>query len=85
MNDSKIVTIIQTYKIFRNVTVEHSWYDLEERTIEREIDTEGRVLSEEEVDRRIVDENCEPEEEEVGRDENLPDDELVEETFAEEE
>jgi hypothetical protein len=84
MGDSKYLKITQTIKVWHNVTIERSWYDIEERAIVREIDTDGRVVSEEVQDTRIVEAECELEEEELSRDEDTPDEELIEETFDDE-
>jgi hypothetical protein len=62
MSDTKIIHIIQTVHVDHNETVERSWYDVVERTIERSIDDEGNILSDEIIDEVVIEEGLEVEE-----------------------
>ena len=84
MSDIKIITIIQDVRVPHNQTVLQTWYDLVERMIEREIDTEGTIVSEEVVSEEIWESRCDFEEEIIEADEHLEEEEIIREKFDDE-
>jgi hypothetical protein len=79
MSAAKTIRIIQTVHVDHNETVERSWYDVVERTIERSLDEDGNVLAEDIVDEQVIEEGLDPVEEVIATDEETEADEVVEE------
>jgi hypothetical protein len=79
MSAAKTIRIIQTVHVDHNETVERSWYDVVERTIERSLDEHGNVLAEDIVDEQVIEEGLDPIEEIIATDEETEADEVVEE------
>ncbi len=80
MAQTKILTIVQTIHVSHRETVERRWYDVVEKTIEREIDVDGAVVEESVVDETVVDEHVDLEEDVVDSEQ---DEEIVDEEFVE--
>jgi hypothetical protein len=79
MSDAKTIRIIQTVHVDHNETVQRSWYDVVERTIERSLDEDGNVLAEDIVDEQVIEEGLDPVEEIIATDEETKADEVMEE------
>jgi hypothetical protein len=85
MRERKTIRLIQTVHISHNETIERSWYDVVERTIERSLDTEGNILAEEIVEEQVIEEGLDPTEEILSTDEDTDAAEIVEEVVDDEE
>jgi hypothetical protein len=85
MSQYKVICLVQTVHVPHNKTVEFSWYDVVERTIERTIDVNGRIHDERVVDETVIESDLDMEEELIDSDEDVGDEEIVEEEFTEEE
>jgi hypothetical protein len=84
MAQTHVVTIQQEVHVPHNETVVRTWYDRLVRTITREIDADGQVVSEQ-VEEQIDEMHCELEEETLETDTDLEEAEVVSEEIMEEE
>jgi hypothetical protein len=85
MSESKTIRLIQTVHISHNETIERSWYDVVERTIERSLDADGNILADEIVEEQVIEEGLAPTEEILSTDEDTGADKIVDEVVDEEE
>jgi hypothetical protein len=85
MTSTKTITIIQEVHVPHNETVVRTWYDIVQRTIEREIGPQGNIVSEEVVHEDTSQSYCDLEEETLETDEDLEDEEIVSEEFEDDE
>jgi hypothetical protein len=84
MSESKTIRLIQTVHISHNQTTERSWYDVVERTIERSIDEQGNIISDETVEEQVIEEDLGVEEEIIAIDQDPAAEEIVDEVVDEE-
>jgi hypothetical protein len=84
MTSTKTIAIIQEVHVPHNETIVKTWYDVVQRTIEREIDTEGNVVREEFISEADIETYCDVEEETISSDDDPGDEEIVREEFEEE-
>jgi hypothetical protein len=84
MTSTKTIAIIQEVHVPHNETIVKTWYDVVQRTIEREIDTEGNVVREEFISEADIETYCDVDEETIISDDDPGDEEIVREEFEEE-
>jgi hypothetical protein len=85
MSPTKTIRIIQTVHVSHTDTIERSWYDVVERTLQRIIDTDGRTIEEHVVEEQVIEEALDMHEKLLSSDEDTEPDEIVEEVFEEDE
>jgi hypothetical protein len=76
---TQFVTITQTVHVPHNETVMRTWYNIEVRTLEREVDDAGQVLAERIIETHLEESECDLEEETLERDVEAGEEEIVEE------
>ena len=77
MRSTKTITIVQEVHVPHHETIVRTWHDSVQRTIEREIDDDGTILSEPFLDTDLIDANCDREEETIENDTDLEPEEIV--------
>jgi hypothetical protein len=75
----QFLTITQTVHVPHNETVMRTWYNIEVRTLEREVDDEGHVITERLIETHLEESECDLEEETLERDIEAGEEEIVEE------
>jgi hypothetical protein len=79
------ITVIQDVHLPHDETISRSWYDHIARTIVREFDAAGTLVSEEVVDEEVIEAHCDMEEETIDTDANAAEEEVVSEDIESEE
>ena len=80
------VTVVQKVRVPFQLPMLQTWYDLVERTIVREIDPDGRVVSEEVVGEALIRCHCDLDEEAIGLEMRCEEkEEIISETVKHEE
>jgi hypothetical protein len=80
---TKTLTVVQEVHVSRSQTIVRTWYDIVYRTIEREIDTNGKLVSQEVVSEETEWSACDLEDEIV--EDMVVDKEIVSEEFENDE
>jgi hypothetical protein len=84
MAQTVTVTIIQEVEVPHNETIVREWYDRIVRTITRELDANGGIVSEEVVSEEELETRCEEREETIATDEDTEDEEVISEEIEDE-